>query len=64
MLQELTFKDIKAHVQDTLQKHDLWQAFAVSSPVKAVDLVGEIAHGASGVFLWVVIAVQSSKNHL
>jgi hypothetical protein len=58
-LQDLTFLDIKAYVDDKLKSHHRMQALARSDPENSEELVDEIVAKASGVFLWVIIVVKS-----
>ncbi len=60
ILQHLTFDDIKSYVNDTLATHPAFRELAWSSlPRKRRASILRVTTKASGVFLWVVLAVSS-----
>jgi hypothetical protein len=58
-LQDLTFDDIGAYVNDELRDHHKMLRLAKESPRHASELVNEIVAKADGVFLWVTLVVRS-----
>jgi hypothetical protein len=58
-LQDLTFNDITRYVNDKINGHERMRELRRFSPQNADNLSLEIVRRASGVFLWVKIAVKS-----
>jgi len=58
-LQGLTFSDIQQYVDDKVSNHRRMNQLRNSDPGNAEDLVAEVVKKASGVFLWVVLVVDS-----
>ncbi|KAF2277691.1 uncharacterized protein EI97DRAFT_375181, partial [Westerdykella ornata] len=58
-LQNLTYEDISRYVRDKLEGCDEVLRMRVSDPTEFQQLVEEIIAKASGVFLWVTLAVRS-----
>jgi hypothetical protein len=58
-LQDMTFDDIVAYVDDELRDHHRMLQLAKESPSHASELVNEIVTKANGVFLWVTLVVRS-----
>ena len=58
-LEDLTRKDIRLYVNDTLENHSLFYQLRVKEKEGCIDLVNEIVDKACGVFLWVVLVVRS-----
>jgi hypothetical protein len=59
MLQYLTFDDILLYVGQNLAKEPAFHELAWSNPEEAKQLVHSVSTKASGVFLWVILAVRS-----
>ena len=59
MLQDLTHNDIYNYVSNKLEQHPRILELKVEDPKEAPALVEEIVSRASGVFLWVKLAVRS-----
>jgi hypothetical protein len=62
-LETLTRDDMDIYVRDLLQKDDKFKALLQKDP-SAIDLVREIRNKARGVFLWVVLVVNSLRSGL
>jgi hypothetical protein len=62
-LETLTRDDMEVYVRDLLQKDDKFAALLKKDP-SAMDLVREIRNKARGVFLWVVLVVNSLRSGL
>jgi hypothetical protein len=58
-LQDLTFNDIKQYVDDKVSNHRRMNQLRCSDHGNAEALVDEVVKKASGVFLWVVLVVDS-----
>jgi len=63
-LQDLTYPDITAYVEDHLAENDQMKHLAENDPEPAQALTTEIVSKASGVFLWVKIVVGSLLDGL
>jgi len=59
MLQYLTFDDILLYVGQNLANEPAFHELAWSNPEEAKQLVHSVSTKASGVFLWVILAVRS-----
>jgi hypothetical protein len=62
-LETLTRDDMDIYVRDLLQKDERFKALLQNDP-RAIDLVHEIRNKARGVFLWVVLVVNSLRSGL
>jgi hypothetical protein len=58
-LHHLTFGDISIYVKGILEDNERMLQLVQSEPQQAPHLITEIAEAASGIFLWVKLAVQS-----
>ena len=63
-LQDLTYGDIEAYVQDELRSHPRMLELAQAEPTHAHELVTEIVTKADGVFLWVMLTIRSLLDGL
>lgn len=63
-LQDLTVDDIRFYVQDKLNEHKRMSVLQQREPVLTQQLVSEIVHKSSGVFLWVSLVTKSLLNGL
>lgn len=63
-LQDLTYGDIQQYVEDKLNGHPNMKKLEAREGAHAVRLVSELVEKASGVFLWVILAVRSLLNGL
>jgi hypothetical protein len=59
ILQYLTFDDIALYVGENLAQQPAFRELAWSNPEEAKHLVDRVSTKASGVFLWVILAVHS-----
>lgn len=59
VLQHLTHNDISFYIRENLQKQPAFREMAWADPSNATGLVDNITKKASGVFLWVVLVVNS-----
>lgn len=59
MLQHLTHPDILLYTRETLKKEPAFQELSWGDPSNALELIQSITRKASGVFLWVVLVVDS-----
>lgn len=59
MLQHLTHRDILLYTRETLRKEPAFRELSWGDPSNASELIRSITRKASGVFLWVVLAVDS-----
>jgi len=59
MLQDLTYPDIKRYVDNNLSRHPGFQELSSTDETYAESLITNVAEKAEGVFLWVVLVVQS-----
>jgi hypothetical protein len=63
-VQDLTFKDISAYVEDRLSKNERMYQLMEKDPYNGRALATEIVTKSSGVFLWVMVAVTSLLDGL
>lgn len=59
MLQFLTYNDITLYVREKLTTQPAFRELAWGCPENAEELVNDVTAKASGVFLWVILAVDS-----
>lgn len=59
VLQHLTHNDISLYIRENLQKQPAFREMAWADPSNGTGLVDNITKKASGVFLWVVLVVNS-----
>lgn len=59
MLQHLTHNDILMYTRETLRKEPAFRELSWGDPSNASELIRSITRKASGVFLWVVLTVDS-----
>lgn len=59
MLQHLTHNDILIYTRETLKKEPAFRELSWGDPSNASELIRNITRKASGVFLWVVLTVDS-----
>jgi NACHT domain len=58
-LEDLTYKDIQHHCSSALSNNLGFTALQHGDPKTASDLIGNVSMKASGVFLWVILVIQS-----
>ncbi|KAF2673850.1 hypothetical protein BT63DRAFT_451905 [Microthyrium microscopicum] len=62
MMQYRTYKDIRLYAETNLLKHPGFKELKLAYPDNASQLTEQISSKASGVFLWVVLVVNSLKR--
>lgn len=63
-LQDLTYSDIQLYVNDKLSSHDQFKELSKSHPDDVTNILKELGDKASGVFLWIKLAVASLLSGL
>ncbi|KAF2791935.1 hypothetical protein K505DRAFT_247779, partial [Melanomma pulvis-pyrius CBS 109.77] len=63
-LEDLTRPDIRLYIEESLAAGPRWTELSSFQPDAASKLISELASKASGVFLWVILVVQSLLNGL
>lgn len=58
-LQDLTHDDIRSYTDQTIRSHRRWRELVEEEGKEAEMLIDSIAEKAEGVFLWVILAVDS-----
>ena len=64
MLQHLTYDDIEMYVRENLAQQPAFREYLWAYPQQAADLVKNVTTKASGVFLWVILVVDSLSKGL
>ncbi|TVY35313.1 hypothetical protein LSUB1_G005650 [Lachnellula subtilissima] len=62
-MQDLTKKDIRLYIEDTLGKHSRFQQLQKEDP-QCPNFVGNVVKDADGVFLWVFLVIRSLLDGL
>lgn len=63
-LQDLTFRDVQHYVEDKISGHTLMRRLEIAQNGATRQLIDAVTSKASGVLLWVVLAVRSIINGL
>jgi hypothetical protein len=58
-MEDLTRKDIQLYVEENMQSSTRWRELTSIMPEEANNMIDEITHKATGVFLWVILVVAS-----